>query len=80
MNNNQKAEYIFQQLVERGAALPHVAVLCIETALNDLDIAAQPSVRADVAPQWRCKCGWANFENVKLCSACGTQTVGHISW
>ncbi len=32
-----------------------------------------PCPNLDVAPQWRCKCGWANFENVRLCSACGTQ-------
>lgn len=42
-------------------------------AILQAEEAAQQSVRADVAPQWRCKCGWANFENVKLCSACGTQ-------
>lgn len=35
--------------------------------------AAEQTRAPDVAPQWRCKCGWANFENVKLCSACGTQ-------
>jgi hypothetical protein len=38
MNNHKKAEYIFQQLAEHGAKLPETAILCIETALNDLEI------------------------------------------
>ena len=27
----------------------------------------------DAANSWRCRCGWANDDSVKLCSACGTQ-------
>ncbi len=72
MTNNQKAEYIFQQLVERGAALPHTAVLCIETALNDLDIeAAQHNVQ---------RIGGTSQEVSAVCSKCGNETTFTIEF
>ena len=41
MNNKEKAQYIFQQLTERGATLPENAVVCIEIALSDIEIIDQ---------------------------------------
>jgi len=36
--------------------------------------ASRPTPHAlDVALWWRCQCGWANDESIKLCNACGTQ-------
>lgn len=65
MTNNQKAEYIFQQLVIRGAALPHTAVLCIETALNDLEIEA---IKQGVQMDGEASDGWGILGK---CSICG---------
>ncbi len=61
------AEYHQYELGEMlECALSHIITLEVQ--------ATHLTKRAiDAAPQWRCKCGWANFEHVKLCSACGTQ-------
>lgn len=38
MNTKEKAQYILQQLTERGATLPESAAFCIEIALSDIEI------------------------------------------
>lgn len=43
MNNKEKAQYILQQLTDRGATLPENAAFCIEIALSDLEIIAPQS-------------------------------------
>lgn len=43
MNNKERAQYILQQLTERGATLPENAAFCIEIALSDLEIIAPQS-------------------------------------
>ena len=60
--------------VEDGGWLGGVAVVIANIGALLFLIPAHLTKRPpDAAKSWRCRCGWANDDSVKLCSACGTQ-------
>lgn len=72
--NEPSRMYAALRCIESELEKEKPSIAAIRAIILEAGRELRPTPHAlDVALWWRCQCGWANDESIKLCNACGTQ-------